>query len=186
MTPRVTLVDPAAATGRAKELLDAAKAKMGAVPNLLRVMAHSPAALDGYLNLSGALAGGVLSPKLREQLALDVGEANGCDYCVSAHTFLGKKAGLSDEVVIAARRGTGDPLLMFARTVLETRGRVTDADLQAVRTAGYGEAEIAEAVAHIALNVFTNFLNNIARTPIDFPQAEPVASQACGVGRGTC
>lgn len=178
MTPRIPLIDPATATGRAGDLLAAVKAKMGAVPNLTRVMAHAPAVLDGYLGLSGALAGGVLPAAVREQLALGVGEANGCDYCVSAHSYLGKKAGLSADAVRDARRGTGDPLLAFARAVLDSRGQVTDADLAAVRAAGYGDAEIAEAVAHVALNVLTNFLNNVARTPIDFPKAEPLSGRA--------
>lgn len=187
MTPRITLVDPATATGRAGELLAAVKAKMGATPNLTRIMAHSPAVLEGYLGLSGALAGGVLPAKAREQLALSVGEANGCDYCVSAHSFLGKKAGLTDAAVTDARRGTGDALLAFARTVLDRRGQVTDADLQAARTAGHSDAEIVEAVGHVALNVLTNFLNNVAHTPIDFPKAASLADKphTCAAG-GTC
>lgn len=183
MTPRIPPIDPATAAGRAKDLLAAVKAKLGAVPNLTRVMAHAPAVLDGYLGLSGALAGGVLPPAVREQLALAVGEANGCDYCVSAHSFLGKKAGLSADAVLDARRGTAaeagpDALLRFARAVLDTRGRVSDADIDAVRAAGYGDAEVAEAVAHVALNVLTNFLNNVAHTPIDFPKAEPLSCHA--------
>jgi uncharacterized peroxidase-related enzyme len=172
---RINAIDPTTATGRAKELLDAVKSKMGAVPNLTRVMAASPAVLEGYLGLSGALGHGVLPPKVREQLALDVGEANGCDYCVSAHTFLGKKAGLSEAETLDNRRGISadtktDVLLKFARKVIDTRGQVTDADLSVVRAAGYGDAEIAETVAHVALNVFTNFLNNVAHTDIDFPK----------------
>lgn len=185
MTARITPVDPSAATGRARDLLAAVKAKMGAVPNLTRVMAHAPAVLEGYLGLSGALAGGVLPPQVREQLALGVGEANGCDYCVSAHTFLGKKAGLTADAVTDARRGEGHPLVAFARTVLEARGRVADDDVDALRADGHTDAEIVEAVGHVALNVFTNFLNNVARTPIDFPKAEPLAAHACHVG-GAC
>lgn len=178
MTARIEPIDPATATGRAKELLAAVKAKMGAVPNLTRVMAHAPAVLDGYLGLSGALGGGVLPPQVREQLALGVGEANGCDYCVSAHSFLGKRAGLSADAIADARRGTAADgpgvLLRFARAVLDNRGKVSDDDLTAVRAAGYGDTEIAEVVAHVALNVLTNFLNNVAHTPIDFPKAEPL------------
>jgi uncharacterized peroxidase-related enzyme len=176
---RITPIDPTAATGRAKDLLAAVKAKMGAVPNLTRVMAASPAVLEGYLGLSGALGGGALPAQVKEQLALTVGEANGCEYCVSAHSFLGKKAGLSPEAVLDARRGSAadagpNALVRFARTVLDRRGNVSDADVQAVRDAGYGDAELAEVVAHVALNVFTNFLNNVARTPVDFPKAEPL------------
>ncbi len=188
---RITSIDPTTATGRAKELLDAVKAKMGAVPNLTRVMAASPPVLEGYLGLSGALAQhGALSAKLKEQLALDVGEANGCDYCVSAHSFLGKKAGLSEKEVTDSRRGqSADPktdiLLRFARIVIDTRGQVTDADLSVVRAAGYDDAAIAETVAHVALNVFTNFLNNVAHTEIDFPKAQPLGhNTTCSTGCG--
>jgi uncharacterized peroxidase-related enzyme len=180
MTPRIPPVAHETATGRARELLDAVKAKLGVVPNLTRVMAASPPVLEGYLGLSGALARpAALSARAKEQLALAVGEANGCEYCVSAHSFLGQKAGLSPREVTNNRRGTSDDtrtaaLLTFARRVLDRRGRVEDADLEAVRAAGFGDAEIAEAVAHVALNVFTNFLNNVAHTPIDFPKAAPL------------
>jgi AhpD family alkylhydroperoxidase len=131
--------------------------------------------LEGYLGLSGALGHGVLPAKVREQLALDVGEANHCDYCVSAHAFIGKKSGLSEQDVLDSRRGSAaDPkasaLLAFARTVVEKRGVIDDADVEAVRRAGYGDAEIAEAVAHVALNIFTNYFNNVAGTAVDFPK----------------
>jgi len=177
---RLAIVDPTTATGRAKELLDAVKSKMGVVPNMTRAMANSPAVLSGYLGLAGALGSGVLTAKVGEQVALAVGEANGCDYCLAAHSFIGKKAGLNEAEVIENRRGhSNDPkveaLIRFARTVLDRRGKVADADLTAVREAGYGDAEIAEAVAHVALNVLTNFLNNVAETPIDFPKAAPLA-----------
>ncbi|MBN9522711.1 carboxymuconolactone decarboxylase family protein [bacterium] len=173
---RITPVDPQTAQGKAKDLLDAVKGKLGIVPNMTRAMAASPAVLEGYLGLSGALGHGVLPAKVREQLALDVGEANHCDYCVSAHTFIGKKSGLSDQDVLDSRRGSAaDPkagaLLAFARTVVEKRGVVDDADVEAVRKAGYGDAEIAEAVAHVALNIFTNYFNNVAGTTVDFPKA---------------
>lgn len=173
---RITPVDFQTAQGRTKELLDAVKSKLGIVPNLTRSMAVSPAVLEGYLGLSGSLGHGVLPAKVREQLALDVGEANHCDYCVSAHSAIGKRAGLSDEEIIANRRGTShdpktDVLLRFARTVVAKRGLVEDADLASVREAGYGDAEIAEVVAHVALNVFTNYFNNVAQTTIDFPKA---------------
>lgn len=173
---RITPVDPKTASGRTKELLDAVKAKMGIVPNMTRAMAVSPAVLDAYLGISGALSHGVLPPKVREQLALAVGEANHCDYCVSAHTALGKRAGLTEQDTLDNRRGhstdpRADALLKFARTVVDARGAVADADVAAVREAGYGDAEIAEVVAHVALNVFTNYFNTVAGTVIDFPKA---------------
>jgi uncharacterized peroxidase-related enzyme len=173
---RITPVNPQSAAGRAKELLDAVKAKMGVVPNMTRSMAVAPAVLEAYLGFSGALTHGVLPARVREQLALDVGEANHCDYCVSAHSLLGQRAGLTEQEVLESRRGAAadpktDALLRFARAVVAKRGLVEDADVAAVREAGYGDAEIAEVVAHVALNVFTNYFNNVAGVAIDFPRA---------------
>jgi uncharacterized peroxidase-related enzyme len=173
---RITPINLQAAEGRAKELLDAVKAKLGIVPNMTRSMAVSPSVLEAYLGFSGALSHGVLPARVREQLALDVGEVNLCDYCVSAHSAIAKRVGLADQDVLDSRRGTSadqktDVLLRFARTVVEKRGVVGDADHAVVRDAGYGDAEIAEVVAHVALNIFTNYFNNVAGTTIDFPKA---------------
>ena len=173
---RICPVNPQTAQGRAKELLDAVKAKLGIVPNMTRAMAVSPPVLDAYLGFSGTLSHGVLPARVREQLALDVGEENHCDYCVSAHSAIGKHAGLSDQDILDSRRGTSadanvDTLLSFARTVVAKQGVVDDADVAVVRGAGYGDAEIAEVVAHVALNIFTNYFNNVAGTAIDFPKA---------------
>jgi uncharacterized peroxidase-related enzyme len=178
---RISPVNPQTAQGRAKELLDAVKAKLGIVPNMTRAMAVSPPVLDAYLGFNGALSHGVLPARLREQLALDVGEENHCDYCVSAHSVIGKGAGLTDQDVLDSRRGTSadpktDALLRFARTVVAKRGVVEDADLAAARDAGYGDAEIAEVVAHVALNIFTNYFNNVAGTAIDFPKAPALSA----------
>jgi uncharacterized peroxidase-related enzyme len=178
---RVTPINLEAAQGRAKELLDAVKAKLGIVPNMTRSMAVSPPVLEAYLGFIGALGHGVLPARVREQLALDVGEANHCNYCVSAHSLLGQQAGLTEQDVLDSRRGTSaDPqaamLLRFARTVLEKRGLINDADIAAVRKAGYGDAAIAEVVAHVGLNVFTNYFNNVVGTPIDFPKAPALSA----------
>jgi uncharacterized peroxidase-related enzyme len=189
---RLHTVDPAVAQGKAKELLDAVKAKMGAVPNLTRVMANSPAVLEAYLGFSGALAGGSsLGGRLREQIALAVGQANGCEYCLAAHNFLAKRAGVDDDRRIANRLG-GDPdpktdaALKFARRVVERRGQVSDQDVAAVRDAGWSDAEIAEIVAETSLNVFTNWLNNTARTVVDFPAAPALETSAAACGTGAC
>src|SRR5262245_48088514 len=178
---RITPVDLQAVQGRAKELLDAVKGKLGIVPNMTRAMAVSPPVLEAYLGFNGALAHGVLPARVREQLALDIGEANHCDYCVSAHSAIGKRAGLSDQDILDGRRGTSadpktDALLRFARTVVAKQGVVGDTDVEAVRTAGYGDAEIAEVVAHVALNVFTNYFNSVAGTAIDFPKAPALSA----------
>ncbi len=178
---RITPVDPQTVQGKARELLDAVKAKLGIIPNMMRAMVVSPPVLEGYLGFSGALAHGVLPARVREQLALDVGEANHCEYCVSAHSLLSKRAGLTDQEVVDSRRGVSadpktDVLLRFARTVVAKHGIVDDADVAAVKDAGYGDAELAEIVAQVALNTFTNYFNNVAQTTIDFPKAPPLSA----------
>ena len=176
MSTRITPVNPAEAQPKAKELLAAVQAKLGMTPNMMRTMAQSPAVLEGYLSLNAALSGGVLPAKVREELALFIGQSNECDYCVAAHSLLGKMAGLQPNQLIEARRGSveSDPLghaaLRFAEAVLATRGEVSDADLSAARSAGLDDARIAEVVAHVALNVFTNYFNRVAHTEVDFPK----------------
>jgi uncharacterized peroxidase-related enzyme len=172
---RIPAIDPATAQGSVKTQLDGLKSKIGMIPNLYRVTAQSPAALDGLLALTGALAGGVLDPKLREQVALAVGDYNGCDYCTSAHTLIGKGAGLSTADIEAARTAhAADPraqaALDFVRAVAERRGQVSAANLASVHAAGFSDAEVIELVAHVALNSFTNYVNNVADTVIDFPR----------------
>ncbi|HJZ54384.1 MAG TPA: carboxymuconolactone decarboxylase family protein [Gemmataceae bacterium] len=174
---RINQLNPETATGRAKELLGAVKSKLGLVPNMTRAMATAPAVLDGYLQFSGALAKGTLPAKVREQIALAVSQANGCDYCLSAHSAVGKMVGLTADQIRDSRFGTAvdpktDALIRFARKVVKTRGRVPDADLDDVREAGFDDGVIAEVVAHVALNVFTNYFNEVAETDIDFPKAD--------------
>ena len=172
---RIRAIDPSTATGKAKELLDAVQGKLGIVPNMTRVMAVSPVVLEAYLGFSGALASGVLDAKTREQIALLAAQENRCDYCLSAHTALGKMAGLNPEQIGASRRGNSSSpkttaALKFAKRVLETKGQLSAADLAAVHDAGFSEAEIAEIIAHVALNVFTNYFNVAADVDIDFPK----------------
>lgn len=171
---RLHQTDPAQATGKAEQLFSAINGKLGFVPNMMRVLGNSPAALEGYFGLSGALMHGVLPAKLREQIALAVGEINGCDYCVSAHTVYATKAGLSHDDIVAARRATAadeksDAALKLARGIALQRGQVADAELQAARSAGLSDAEIVEVIAHVGLSVLTNYTNIIARTVLDFP-----------------
>jgi AhpD family alkylhydroperoxidase len=149
--------------------------KGGMLLNIFRGMANSHAVLDAYLKLSGALNHTKLDAKTREAIALAVGQANECEYCVSAHTFLGKKAGLSDENVMDARRGKAsdaktDGAVKLARRLSETRGNASDADLSAARAAGLDDGEIAEVVALTALNLFTNYFNHVNQTEVDVPK----------------
>ena len=172
--PRLApLLDPVA-PGRAHDLLDAVRGRLGLVPNMARTMANAPAVLDAYLAMSGALAAGVLASPLRERIALAVAEANGCDYCLSAHAALGKLARLTEAEIDESRAGRArdpraDATLRFARAVLDGRGDVGDEDLAGLRAAGFSDAEVAEIVAHVALNVFTNYFNKVAGVAVDFP-----------------
>ncbi len=167
-------VDPAAATGKAADLLAAVKAKLGIVPNMTRHMARSPAVLDAYLAMNAALAGGGLGAKLREQIALATAQSNACDYCLSAHSLIGKGAGLDAADIARAREGDADDgraraVLAFVKALLDARGQVTAGDIAAVRGAGLHDAAIGEVVANVALNVFTNYFNNTVHPAIDFP-----------------
>jgi uncharacterized peroxidase-related enzyme len=173
---RIHQISPEVATGRAKELLDAVKGKLGLVPNSTRAMANSPATLDGYLQLSGALGHGTLPARSREQIALVVAQANECDYCLAAHSAIGGMLGLTAEQIRDSRLGSAvdpkaDALVRFAKKVVDTRGSVTDGDLDEIRGAGFDDGAIAEVVANVALHVFTNYFNRMADTDIDFPKA---------------
>jgi uncharacterized peroxidase-related enzyme len=164
-----------AAPPQARPSLELVKKQLGSVPNLFRVVANSPAALEGYLGLSGALGKGALDARTRERIALAVAESNGCGYCLSAHTYLAKNVAKLDDAEITANRNgasndpKADAAVRFAAKIVESRGHVTDGDLAAVSSAGYGDAEVVEIVLHVALNTLTNYINEVARTEIDFP-----------------
>lgn len=175
-------IDSAPAASR--PLLEAVKKQIGSAPNLFRLVANSAAALEGYLGMSGALAKGALPAATRERIALAVAEINGCNYCLSAHSYLGKHVAKLDEAEIAANRAgasndpKADAAVRFAAKVVEARGHVSDDDLRAVRLAGYDDAQIVEIVQHVALNTWTNYVNEVARTEIDFPMVAPAGKAA--------
>ena len=176
---RIQPLDPEKTKGKAQELLAAIKAKSGRVPNIMKTMAHSPVALQAYLGLSGAFADAKLSPKVREQIALAVGEDNQCHYCVAAHSAIGKLSGLTPEEIESGRRAeSGDPktdaILRFAKKLSANRGNITDPELAEVRKAGCSDEEVLEIVTALALNLFTNYVNHVANTAIDFPKASPL------------
>ncbi len=175
------IVTPAAisdAPEKSRPLLEAVNKQLGVVPNMFRLISTSPQALEGYLGLSGALGKGALPAATRERIALAVAELNGCDYCLSAHTYLGKTLARLDDAEIAANRSgassdpKADAAVRFAAQVTRTRGHVTDADLSAVKSAGYTDAQLIEIVQHVALNTWTNYLNEVFKTEIDFPVVE--------------
>jgi len=178
---RLKAIEPDQATGLAKELLDSVNEKFGMVPNLTRALANSPPALKGFLSFEEALEGGVLPAKLREQISLTVSEANGSGYCVAAHCAFGKSVGLSDSELTDGRQASSpdskvDAALHLARQLVENRGWVADEDLERVRRAGHGDAEIAEIVAVVAWMTFANYFNHVAGTDIDFPTVPEVAT----------
>jgi len=161
--------------------LEGVQTNFGKAPNIFKIMANSSAELDSALKFMNSWAGGVLSKNFREQFALCVGEANGCDYCLSAHTALGKKAGLMENEIYNSRSGKSSSekvqtALCFVRKIIEKRGWVSDKDLEVVREVGYNDEEITEIIANIALHNFTNYLNHIAETEVDFPLAPKLDS----------
>jgi uncharacterized peroxidase-related enzyme len=165
-------------SGKTKQLFDAVQAKMSSVPNLFRVLGASPAALDGYLAFSNVLAAGTLNAKVREQIALTVAESNLCGYCLSVHTYIGGKVGLTAGEIAAARRAdanadTTRALLKLARSIVVKRGEVCDDSLRDARAAGLSDGDIIEAVANVAINIFTNYVNHVAQTAVDFPEVKP-------------
>jgi len=179
-TPATIVTAPIAS----RPLLKAVNKQLGVVPNLFRLVSNSPAALEGYLGLSGALAKGSLTQQTGERIALAVAQINSCDYCLSAHTYLGKNVARLDDAEIAANRNgcSNDPKadagVRFAAKVARERGHVSDDDLRAVKAAGYDDAQIVEIVLHVALNVWTNYINIVAATDIDFPAVRAIDLKA--------
>lgn len=170
----VPLVTREQATGTVKDQLDQIHAAFGTVPAMFRAVAHSPAALTSMWTSFGAFAGGALGPALGEQIAVAVADRNACEYCLAAHTALGRKAGVTREALAAAQQGESDDprtaaLLRFALTVVEERGQVSAADVQAVRDQGWGDEHIVEVLGQVALNLFTNYVNVALAVPVDFP-----------------
>lgn len=180
------IVTPAtidAAPAAARPLLEAVKTQLGSVPNLFRLTATSPAALEGYLSLNGALGKGALDAATRERIALAVSQVNGCGYCLAAHTYLAKNLAKLDDAEIASNRSgrsedvKASAAVRFATKIARERGAVNDTDFAAIRAAGYSDAEIVEIVAHVALTTLTNYINEVFKTNIDFPVV-PVQSAA--------
>ena len=180
--PRLTPIDPATATGEAKGLLDGIQAAFGTTPNSFRAMANNPAVLKGWIELSDAL-GTTLTRRLGEQIAIAIAEQNGCAYCLSAHSAVAGLLRIDAHEIDRNRSGESDDertaaVLRFALTVNAKRGGVSDNDLDEIRAAGYDDADIAAIVAHVSLNVFTNYLNRVAQPVIDYPELTPRMAEA--------
>ncbi|MGI9430029.1 MAG: carboxymuconolactone decarboxylase family protein [Bythopirellula sp.] len=179
--PRIQPVNRTTASAETQTLLNGVEKKLGKVPNLIATLAQSNALAKGYMSFSQALSSGLIPPQLREQIALAIGQANQCDYCLAAHSAIGSSVGLSEDQIRDARSGASpdrrtEAALRFARQIVEKRGFVSDADISDIRNADFGEAEITEIIGHVALNMFTNYFNHIAETEVDFPAAAEVVS----------
>lgn len=161
--------------------LDAVQKKLGVLPNMFRTFAHSPVALDAYLQLADVAARGRLDARQRELVALAVGESNDCGYCVAAHGVIGGMVGLTAEEIAQARAGRSAnhrdaAVLRLARGIVEARGHVPTAQLDAFKAAGHDDAAILEVLVSVVLNIYTNYTNHLARTDLDFPAAERLAA----------
>jgi uncharacterized peroxidase-related enzyme len=171
---RIPAINPDQATGQAQRLLQGVESKLGFSPNIMRTMANSPAVLQGYLEFSNSLSKGNLSPKFREQVALAVSEVNDCQYCLAAHSAIGRSVGLSEEAIGDSRRGESPDTkeataLAFTRNVVENRCWVSDEDVAKLRKVGFSQGDIVELMANISLTLFTNYFNHVAETEVDFP-----------------
>lgn len=170
-----TPADIQSAPAASQPLLDAVKKQLGSAPNMFRLVANSPAALEGHLGLFGGLGKGTLGAKTGTRIAIAVANVNGCDYCNSAHTCLGTNLAKLDDAEMAANRlgksndPKADAAVRFAVKLIKERGHVTEDDLRQVKLAGYSDAELIEIVGHVALNTFTNYVNEAFRTEVDFP-----------------
>jgi uncharacterized peroxidase-related enzyme len=174
---RITVITNETANAEQQALLDAIQAKLGMVPNFLKILANSPAALRAFLGLHGIANEGSLTPQTRERIALAVAQQNSCEYCVSAHTAIGRKAGLSNAEIAANRAGTSQEdkaavAVKFARALVENSGEVTTADITEARDAGYSDAEIVEIITHVGMNILTNMIGKASRVEIDFPKVD--------------
>ncbi len=174
---RVQVVNPQTATGDVKALLDAVQLQLGVTPNFIRVLANSPQALEGFLGLYGALGKAGVDKATQERIALAVAEGNGCQYCVSAHTAIGRHAGLSNEEMDLNRRGSSSDakaaaIVAFAKALNGNLGEITTGEFEAARKAGLTDGEIVEVISVVALNIFTNILGKATRVEIDFPKID--------------
>ena len=179
---KIAVIERENACERTKELVNAVEKKLGVVPNIFLTMGKAPAVLQGYLQFSESLSEGKLCPQLREKIALATAGKNNCDYCASAHTFLGQKVGIDkEELKKNLESRSDDPkseaVLRFVHNVLENKGRVDS--IQTLIEVGLSEEEIVEVIGHIGMNIFTNYFNNVINTEIDFPIVSTCETNKC-------
>lgn len=172
---RINLVTTETASQEQQALFDAIQAQLGVVPNFLKIFANSPVALKSFLGLYGVAHEGSLEPLTRERIALALAQQNSCEYCLSAHTALGKKAGLSNDEINANRAGSSQDAkaaiaVKLARSLVEHKGEIATAELIEARNAGFTDSDIVEIITHVGLNILTNILGKASRVEIDFPK----------------
>lgn len=180
---RIAKVTKDAANENQADLLGAIQSKLGMVPNFLAVLAQSPDALGAFLGLHTIAGTGALDGQTRERIAIALADTNSCQYCLSAHTAIGRKAGLSDDDMKANRAGSSTDAraaagVAFALALNEHKGGITAGEFNAVRAAGYSDAEIVEIVVHVGMNLLTNILAKSLEIDIDFPRVELSARAA--------
>lgn len=184
---RVQVIDPKTTSGETRQLLDAVQAQLGTTPNFIRVLANSPKALQGFLGLYGALGEASIDKATQERIALAIAEGNACQYCVAAHTAIGRHAGLSNDEMVLNRQGSSPDTkaavtVAFAQALNANLGEITSAEFAAARSGGLSDAEIVEVISVVAINLFTNILGKATRVEIDFPKVdllrEPVRAAA--------
>jgi uncharacterized peroxidase-related enzyme len=178
---RINPIQADSADAATRELLKSVATKMGNVPNLIATMAHSVPVTNAYLGFSQSLSRGSLSSRLREKISLAVGQANDCEYCVAAHTAVGLRLGMSESETRAARLTQAEDekeraALVFSQAIVNQKGSMSDEDFAQVREAGYTDGEVVEIVANVAINIFTNYFNHIARTEVDFPEVQKLTT----------
>lgn len=174
---RINVIEKATANSDQLELLNAIESQLGMVPNFLKVLANSPVALRAFLGLHGVANAGDLDAPTRERIALALAQQNSCEYCLSAHTAIGRKSGLSGQEIQRARSGTSEDIkaaaiVKFANALMEKRGEVSTAEILTVRNAGVSDAELVEVITHVGMNFLTNLLGKASQVEIDFPKVE--------------
>ncbi len=181
---RIKALNPETTTGKSKELFDTIHSKLGMVPNMMKTMGNSPSVLNAYLSFNDDLGKSSIGNRLGELIALTVANINACEYCNAAHSFIGEQLiGIDKQSVEAAKEGNSsiakeEAALKFAQILVEKKGSVSLQDIDAVRAAGFTDAEITEIIAHTALNIFTNYFNNALEVDVDFPESPLIKSIA--------
>lgn len=174
---RIAIIDNSNANAEQQALLDAIQGQLGMVPNFLKVFANSPVALRAFLGLHGVAGAGTLAPQTRERIALALAQQNACEYCVSAHTAIGRKSGLTGDEISAARNGGSEDAqaavaVKFATSLMEKKGDVSAVELVQLRNAGFSDSDIVEIITHVGMNFLTNILGKASQVEIDFPRVD--------------